>query len=251
MLKLRVCLVLLIAVTFSFRFAAQTKNTESQELLHKLTRHSSMPSGDFQTSPESASSQMNRQLRESKWKPVSRFNVSDPGKSESVKFAFDDTIRVLAPGEKPDPDGLPVSCNAIVIGTVTGAKSFVTQDRTNVYSDYQVSVAQTLKQDSLQPISPAQQIVVYRTGGSIHFPTGHVAHYVIAGKGFPEVGGQYVFFLTRSDPEIREYELTTGYQLIDGVVDPLDGPGDSPGWFNGMKIGDFLAKLQQAIAGGR
>ncbi|PYY19118.1 MAG: hypothetical protein DMG60_05605, partial [Acidobacteria bacterium] len=220
---------LLIISALGLHISGQTPKSGSQELLQKLTRHSSMPSGDLNGLPESAAMQMRRETRETRWKPSTKFNVSDPAEQETVEFAFVDSVNVLERGQKPDPNGLPVSSTAIVIGTVKSAKAFAKQDRTNVYSDYQVTVDETLKQDSQLPIVTGKQIVAYMPGGTIRFSSGHVVHYLISGRGFPEVGSQYVFFLERKDSQILEYEINTGYLLENGVIEPMDGTGDSPG----------------------
>ena len=59
------------------------------------------------------------------------------------------------------------SSDAIVIGQISGQKSHLTTNRTNVYTDYAFNVDQTLKG------TPAKQIVLTRRGGSVQgIPSG-------------------------------------------------------------------------------
>jgi hypothetical protein len=155
-------------------------------------------------------------------------------------------VRILKPGEHPDPPALPVSSTAIVIGTVTTAKAFVSEDGTFVYSDYQTQINEVLKPDPNGAIAIGDQITAWTIGGSIHFPSGHIKHFIIPGRGFPEIGTQYLFFLWRADSKVDAYAISTAFAIKDGVVHPLDD-GQHAAQFDCMPAIEFLNVVRAAI----
>lgn len=167
------------------------------------------------------------------------------GQSESIDLTFIDGVQILKPGEIPDPKGLPILGSIIVIGTITSGNAYVNQERTGLFSEYKVAVQEVLKPDPESVISARDEITVWRSGGSLQFPAGHIVHFIIAGRGFPEVGTQYVFFLRRPDETVKDYAINTAYSIKDQVVLALDDIAQRP--FDGMRVNEFLDKLRQEI----
>lgn len=169
------------------------------------------------------------------------------GQTESISLTFIDGVQILKPGELPDPAGLPISGCIIVIGTVSSGTAYVNQEHTGLFSEYKVAVQEILKPDPESVISARDLLTAWRSGGSIQFPSGHIKHYIIAGRGFPEVGTQYVFFLRRPDKTIDDYAINTAYSIKDQVVSPLDDiQYKNP--FDGMSANEFLDKLRHEIS---
>lgn len=222
-------------------------------LRENLTKNSACPPlGDLQSPDESPENHLQRQLREALGKGRYRRGIMDPGvrevngQTETVVLTFIDGVTIVKPGERADPPGLPISSTAIVIGTIKGGKAFVSEDHTFVYSDYQVEIGEVIKPDPARLIPLGGKIVAWVSGGSILFPSGHLRHFVISGRGFPESGTQYVLFLRRTDPALRDYAIATAYALKNGVVLPLDDNEESKA-FDGIKIDEFLNTLRTAL----
>ena len=221
-----------------------------------LTKHSGPPpKAEFgQTQAASQEEHIRRRIREGTRKNHYTKIIVDPGtkevngQAETMLLSFIDEVTLLKPGQRPDPPGLPVSNTAVVIGTVISAKAFVSQDNTFVYSDYQTRIGEVLKADPNVNIPADELITTWRLGGSLHFPSGHIKHFVIAGRGFPEVGTQYLFFLRRPDPRMDAYEIMTAYALKDDVALPLDDLGSFPGGQEAMKKDEFLNLVRSAIS---
>ena len=167
------------------------------------------------------------------------------GQSESIDLTFIDGVQILKPGEVPDPKGLPILGSTIVIGTITSGVAYVNQERTGLFSEYKVAVQEVLKPDPESVISAHDEITAWRSGGSLQFPAGHIVHFIIGGRGFPEVGTQYVFFLRRPDETVKDYAINTAYSIKDQVVLALDDIAQRP--FDGMPVKDFLDKLRHEI----
>jgi hypothetical protein len=137
---------------------------------------------------------------------------------------------------------------AVVIGTVLSSKAFVSKDHTYVYSDYQVRVDQVLKQDPSANLAVGRGIVVSRTGGTVHFPSGRIRNYLNQDAGYPAIHSRYLFFLVKPNFPEPEYEIFTGasYELRNGKVHPLDDAQVGP--FDDMSETVFMERVEQAIA---
>ncbi len=201
---------------------------------------------------ESASDSDRRQIREQRYVETNypRPFVVDPGllvngQKETTSLTFIDCVIY----EKfIDPRGLPVSVStAVVVGTVTNGKCFLTKSHAYVYTDYLVRVDQILKQDPTANLSVGDVVVATRAGGAIRFPSGHITNYLTAGHGLPQIDSRYVLFLSKSIPGYPEYEMMfdAGYQLKNGRVHPLD---DANSQYVGVEATAFLDEVQRAIA---
>lgn len=243
--------------------AAQTQQAKPNEdrltaggQLRRPSNYSGLPVvGELERSQvESAADSERRQIRE-KWYVENHFRREpfvDPGlfvngqKETANITTLDYTIL-----GSPDPRGIPVSGSiATIVGTVTGGSTFITKDHTYVYTDYTVRVDRILVPDKAATLSVGNQVIVAREGGAIQFPSGHITNVLIQGHGFPEVGGQYVLFLSKPVASFPEYEITldSGYQIKSGRVYPLD---DVNSQYLGVDYPEFLGELEKAIAASR
>jgi hypothetical protein len=234
-------------------WAQSSQETKEREVFKKPSKHSGLAVvADLQDALNQKDA--NRELREKRYShPDLHVRIVDPGptvngETESVQMRFVDGV-VIRNTPDPDPHGIPASwAHAVVVGTVLGGKVFVNKDRTYIYTDYQIKIDQVLKQDAASSLSIGTEIVGAREGGAIHFPSGHTTHYITSGKGFPEVGSQYVFFLYRLIPNSPDYEILAGYQLQGGQVHPLDAENSD---YDDINATAFLDTVQKAIAGGK
>jgi hypothetical protein len=233
-----------------------TQQAKPEEPLRKPSTYSGSPIvGEFQRSQvESAADNERRQAREKRYveSHFKREPFVDPGllvngKQETPNITIIDYSIVGS----SDPPGIPVSgATATILGTVTGGSSFITTDKTYVYTDYTIRVDQILAQDKTASLSVGSEIVVAREGGAIHYPSGHITNVLIQGHGFPEIGAQYVLFLLKPISNSPEYEmaLDSGYQIKNGRVYPLD---DVNSQYVGVDYPEFLGEVNKAIAASR
>lgn len=123
--------------------------------------------------------------------------------------------------ESPPPPPLPVNVELIVVGGIHRRQPYVSDDRTNVYTELTVHIEDILKNNTSSPVYAFEPLTVNRAGGAIRMPNGHVFRYFVAGVGsMPEVGKRYVLFL-QHDAE-RGYNLIVGYELADKTIRPLE-----------------------------
>lgn len=112
---------------------------------------------------------------------------------------------------------LPVEqSTTIVTGTVLDAKANISEDRSGVYSEVTVKVDEALKDTA----GISRMIVAEREGGRVRLPSGTIFRYVVDGIGIPKVDHRYLLFLKQLDD--GDFSILTGYQLLDGRVEPLD-----------------------------
>lgn len=146
---------------------------------------------------------------------------------------------------------LPVArSRAVVIGRVTGARAFLSTDRTALYSEFTVSVEEVLKDDASAPLVSDGVVVAERAGGQVRLPSGRVFLEHVSGQGMPQVGRRYVLFLAREDDEAN-VSVITGYELRDGRVELLDDVNHIRriARYKGAEQAAFLEDLKSAIAG--
>jgi hypothetical protein len=199
-----------------------------------------------------------RTLRRTK---SSRHNVKDP----SVK---PDEISKLALTEKSAPvnfggpwshaqdePAIPVAeSDAVLIGDVTEAAAYLSTDKTTVYSEFTLAVAEVLK-DSKADIPIGETITAERSGGGVRFASGKTLVRGLLGKPLPKKSTRYVFFLKRNG-DVNDFSILTAYELRGGRVFPLDGltpkgdvitPFAAYQQYKGTDQGVFLAKVRDLI----
>jgi hypothetical protein len=250
--RLALILALLVAVSASplhpQNLAKQPQNAPHGESIDKPSKHSGpLPKADFgRPSPESPAKLIQRQKREASHRNFFPL-IADPGRfvqgsQETVGLMIIDEVYV-GTGER-FPGALDAT--AILLATVKKGQGFVSQDRTYVYTDLEVTIDEVLKQDPGTQLSASQNVVVSRPGATVQFPSGHVKKYMVMGRGMPKVGAQYVFFLWKPSPDFSEYEILNGggFELDDGFVRPLD---ERSSHFEGVDAKVFLNDLRKAI----
>lgn len=127
------------------------------------------------------------------------------------------------PSHATTEPALPASqSEVIVVGQVTSAQAFLSEDKTNVYSEFTVVVDEILKNNSSNGLTPGFSITTVRTGGAVRFPSGKIIQRGFGGRPFPITNRKYVFFLKYENEE-QDYPIITAYELRAGVVFPLDG----------------------------
>lgn len=124
---------------------------------------------------------------------------------------------------------LPVTqSDAIAVGVITGSRTFLSNDKHAVYSEFSLQVEKILK-DETQSINLGAVITTTHFGGIGRFPSGTKYVYRFSKQDWPATGSRYVLFLRKN--QSSDFDIVTGYELRDGEVEPLDGtdlPGSLP-----------------------
>ena len=137
--------------------------------------------------------------------------------------------------------GLPVvKSDVIVIGQVLNAEAHRSDNKMNVFSNFEVRVDEVLKGN----VNVGNVITIQRIGGFVKYPGGRKVLFRLSGNGMPGVGARFAFFLNVLD---EDYTILTAYELVaDGVV-PLDNSTQFQ-VYKGVSEISFIATLRDAIS---
>ncbi|MGB8509301.1 MAG: hypothetical protein WCD76_13010 [Pyrinomonadaceae bacterium] len=148
-----------------------------------------------------------------------------------------------------DVPSIPVTqCNVALIGEVSDARAFLSNDRTGIYSEFTITAEKILKSDV--DINQGQSVIAERAGGSVRFPSGNIQRiYVFRGQRMPSLHNRYLFFLKRNETE-ETYTLLTGYAIQDGKISSLDNIQPYLSYTNSNED-YFLSLVKNLIAGAK
>ncbi len=123
------------------------------------------------------------------------------------------------------PPSLPIShADVIASGVVTSTRPFLSEDRSQVYSDLSF-VPDTILKDSLRKVTGGGPIVIVARGGSIRFPNGVVAtSYGSEGSSPFNVNTHYLLFL-HYVPEAQAYTVIKAWDTSGSKPREMDENG--------------------------
>lgn len=122
----------------------------------------------------------------------------------------------------PQEPPLPVqAADAVVVGTINDARAYLSNDKTNVYSEFTASLDEVLLNDQSASLRAGAVVTTERQGGTVRFPSGKTLVRGALGRTMPREGRRYLLFLKKNEGET--FSIITGYELRNGKVIPLDG----------------------------
>lgn len=156
---------------------------------------------------------------------------------------------------------LPVKqSTAIIVGEVIEAQAYLSEDKTNIYSEFTVRVEQILKNDNADTINVGEIITTERQGGRVRFPSGRIESERIAGQNPPQSGHRYILFIGFNPYEAGTKSLTgprgnmsrhilTAYEIRENRIYPLDSAtGRNFQKEQGKDAASFLNEIRNAVA---
>lgn len=109
----------------------------------------------------------------------------------------------------------------IVIGNIANAQSYLSNDKTAIYSEMQLTVTSVLADKSGASVKAGSQISVVRQGGAVRLPSGRLLVRGCPDESLPRIGHQYLMFLQYSKPA-QVFPMLNGFELADAHVYLLD-----------------------------
>ena len=147
----------------------------------------------------------------------------------------------------PNLPAIPLKeSSAVIVGQITDAKAYLSNDKTGVYSAFTVQIDEVLKNSLSIPLSSASSVEVERDGGRVKFPGGRILTYTINSQDMPVVGLRYVLFLSNPHGQ-SDFQILTAYELREGKVYPLDDLPNLYRYENTDEL-NFLSELRNRIA---
>lgn len=140
---------------------------------------------------------------------------------------------------------------AVILSRITDAKTYFSENQTNVYSEFEVRIEKVFKNEEGN-LSVGSSVLVERAGGRVRFPSGKMMVSVVSHQQMPHIGKQYLLFLTHDGPFGGVHEdlfILTGYELRGDSVYPLDKliPGHPITSYNGVEKSSFFHDLDAAL----
>jgi len=133
---------------------------------------------------------------------------------------------------------------AVIVGTISDAKAYLSNDKTGVYSVFRVLVEEVIKHSG--KLAVGSSVEAEREGGRVKFPSGRMHLYMVSEQDMPQVGGRYVFFLKETNTD-DVFEIITGYEIRADSVSPLDDLPQARSYENATPA-NFLNELKTKLA---
>lgn len=209
---------------------AQEKNSKGEdEKKMPIAAYSASPSND----PAGRTIRLARNGRYDKRDTVPFDEVSPTARARAVVSEWYVYLSALPAAES----------DAVVLGEVTSANGYLSNDRTGAYSEFTIRVNEALKADGRLS---GNSIVAVREGADVQLPSGRIIRYEIVHQGMPREGRQYVLFLKYNE-QGKDYTILTGYELRKERVFPLDD-AEQFSTYKRFDESSFLSAVHEAIA---
>ncbi len=211
---------LLVTLFIAFAFVAAslvTINIQSQtKVIVQQKSKEELPTVNLDETE--AFNQDGKELRQ---KRGQKYNTGTPLKdTENIDTP---EILELPLSHAPEKPALPImQSNAVIIGTVTEARAFLSTDKSNVYSEFDVQIEETLKNSGSLKLDSGTLITIERIGGAVRFSSGKTRRLGNFAEGLPNKQTRYLLFLKCNEGD-NDFSIITGYKLEMGKVFPLDG----------------------------
>ena len=147
--------------------------------------------------------------------------------------------------------------DSIVVGRITAAQAYLSNDHTAIYTESTIEVEQVPSQQGNHAVAGGT-IVLEQVGGSLELPGGRVLNHLSHGLGEPfQVGQRYAFFLTYVE-SAQCYRLVKAWWLNAGAAQPVSTEDialarNGASQYNGLPESAFigiLKTLQASYKGG-
>jgi hypothetical protein len=158
-------------------------------------------------------------IRSRKSKKYNDKSLSEISEASNVTFVVNEALSKLS--------ALPVERSSVVlVGEITDSNAYLSEDKTAVYSEFEIRVEAVLKNKSNRNLKAGESIAVERFGGRVRLPSGKLFIAAVDNQDMPRVGGKYVLFLTNDfiggKHNDDDFNILMGYELKGGKVFPLD-----------------------------
>ncbi|MCA1576615.1 MAG: hypothetical protein LC794_04530 [Acidobacteria bacterium] len=158
-------------------------------------------------------------IRARKSKKYNNKSVAEISEASNVTFLVNEALSSLS--------ALPVDKSSVVlIGEIADAKAYLSEDKTAVYSEFDVRIQAVLKNTTSRSLSAGKSVSVERFGGRVRLPSGKLFIAGVDNQDMPRVGGRYLLFLTNdfinANHSDEDFNILMGYELKAGKVFPLD-----------------------------
>lgn len=150
-------------------------------------------------------------------------------------------------------ENLTCKADAVVVGVVKSKSSQVTEDGTFIFTDYELTADEVIKNNAAVPLQPNSNITVTRSGGAVKI-NGHTARATDFSQRPLKVGERYVLFL-RFVPDTGAYMYLSNwgddsFQISGSHVSQVSATPLPLGTGRTSDLTSFLDKTRNAVTNG-
>lgn len=121
--------------------------------------------------------------------------------------------------DAPPPPLFPIAeSDLVIVGRVSGAKGFLSNDRGGIYTEFTINIEEVLKSSEKKR---SEEVVADREGGVVIYPNGQRVLYQNSNVSLPELGSTYIFFLSKNGGS-PNYQIQTSYDVTSSKVRPME-----------------------------
>lgn len=256
--KIGLLLAILAAIAATATVLHSQNSNSSTSVNQQDVDEGSVPIADYAASLPSDLKERTKRVKRNK-----RYNMDfkfEGGRGDARKFMLTEARESSYgsfPTHAPAEPAIPAASSvAIVIGEITNEQAYLSEDKTSIYSEFNVNVSEVLKNTDSNSLIVGAEIAVSRGGGAVRFPSGKVIRRLFEGKPMPQIGQKYVFFLNYNK-EGQDYPIITAYEIRNGKIVPLDGLLKNGKVveqlvahqsYRGASEAEFLSEIQAAIS---
>jgi hypothetical protein len=188
---------------------------EHEKRVRRLMPVDDYPVADFDSAEPADLKE--RALRLARGKRHNNTNLSQP---DVPRFVFQEgtgTISLgLPPSHAPIEPAFPIGqSDAIVIAEVEGARAYLSQDKTSVYSEFTVLIEEVLKNASALSVVPGNTVTTERAGGRVRLAS--VKKYCGASSGGRcRVRGGDTSSFSRATRRLKAFRLSRATSYVQG-----------------------------------
>lgn len=146
-------------------------------------------------------------------------------------------------------ENLTSNADAIVVVTVKSKVSQLTESENFIFTDYEVTVTEVLKDNSDAPLVAGNGITIVRPGGAVRVE-GRVVRAIDRSAKPLQVGKQYLFFLCYI-PATGAYQAAPGassFNIVNNKLVSLTDDALDANFQNGKDAAPFINEIQSIVA---
>lgn len=200
---------------------------------------SQFPTAELETPEPADPEKRNRRRKKSARYDNHHLVNRNDGYGDAVESVFFDEWDLGLPAI-PAPQS-----EVVVAGDVTDARAYLSNDKTGIYSEFEITVGEVFKNGASAPLGVNSTIIAERAGGAVRYPSKGKYLYRVSGQGMPRVGKRYVFFL-KAAGLAQTFRIVTAYELRGDKVFPLDS-AEQFGPYKGTDDARFLSAVRDAV----
>lgn len=135
--------------------------------------------------------------------------------------------------------------NLIILGTVENAQTYLSDNQTNLYTEYNVRVEEVFKNALGTSVETGDVITFDTQAGALRLQSGQVVQQIINNFVMPDSGSRGVYFLDTLH-DSNDLSMSHGFELTGTHILQFDDPNRSQA-FSGLNAAQFISLVRNGV----